>query len=78
MKTYWKTFYHGTSTANAKIIMKEGFKRGTFFATHLEDAIGYGGMHVFQVSIHLGYDHTYWEYVSSNRIPVRQIVKIYI
>ena len=77
-KLYWKTFYHGTNKDNAKIIKKNGFKRGTFFSTHLEDAVGYGGSYVFQVSIKLDYDHIYWEYVSRRKIPARQIVKLTI
>jgi hypothetical protein len=74
---YWKKFYHGTDKKTAAIILKEGFKRGTFFANHLEDAVHYGGTHVFAVSIKLPYDHTYWEYVSTNRIPARQIVDLH-
>lgn len=79
---YWKMFYHGTNKATASKIIKEGFKRGSYFSTHLEDAIKFGkadetvGVFVFQVSIKLPYDHTYWEYVTTNKIPARQIVKL--
>jgi len=73
---YWKKFYHGTDKRTAGIIMKNGFKRGTFFSTHLEDAVGYGGKYVFEVSIKLPYDHLYWEYVSNKKIPARQIMKL--
>jgi len=31
--------YHGTSRRNALSIIKTGFRKGTFFAKHLEDAI---------------------------------------
>lgn len=42
--------YHGTNQVNAKGILKDGFKKDTYFAIHLEDAIGYGGVYVFEVA----------------------------
>ncbi len=41
--------YHGTNKANAMRILKTGFNKNTYFACHLEDAIGYGGAYVFEV-----------------------------
>lgn len=41
--------FHGTNKKNAYKILKEGFKKGTFFAKHLEDAICFGGKYVFEV-----------------------------
>lgn len=41
--------YHGTNKTAAFKILKNGFKEGTYFAVHLEDAIGYGGLYVFEV-----------------------------
>jgi len=76
-KTYWKKYYHGTDKKTADLIMKNGFKRGSFFATHMEDAVGYGGNYVFEVSIRLPYDHTYWEYVTPVKIPARQIMRLF-
>lgn len=75
-KIYWKKFYHGTDKKTAGTILKDGFKRGTYFAIHLEDSVKFGGKYVFEVSIRLDYDHTYWEYVSSNKIPARQIMRL--
>ena len=75
-KLYWKTMYHGTNKKGADIIMKDGFKRGTFFSNHLENAIYMGGPYVFQVSMRLPYDHTYWEYVSKNKIRANRIVRL--
>jgi hypothetical protein len=43
--------YHGTTEANAKKILKHGFKPDTFFATHLEHALGYGGNYIFEVAV---------------------------
>jgi len=44
-----KICYHGTTEKNANKILKDGFKSGTYFAMHLEDAIGFGGDYVFEV-----------------------------
>lgn len=41
--------YHGTNKKNAGGILKEGFRKGTWFALHLESALGYGGRNVFEV-----------------------------
>jgi len=41
--------YHGTSEENARSILCQGFRDGTWFAANLQDAIGFGGLHVFQV-----------------------------
>jgi len=42
--------YHGTNWVNAKKILAGGFKEGTYFSIHLEDALGYGGGCVFEVA----------------------------
>ncbi len=45
-----KICYHGTTDeAHAESILTEGFLVGTYFARHLEDALGFGGPHVFGV-----------------------------
>jgi len=41
--------FHGTDSANVPHIRREGFREGTFFAKHLEDALEFGGRWVFQV-----------------------------
>ena len=41
--------FHGTDSANAMKIRRDGFNKGTFFAKHLEDAFEFGGMWVFEV-----------------------------
>lgn len=45
-----RIWYHGTSEANAESIMREGFRRGTYFGECLADALGYGGPYVFEVA----------------------------
>ena len=41
--------YHGTNEENAKLILENGFRPGTYFAYHLEDALAFGGKYVFRV-----------------------------
>ena len=41
--------YHGTNRKNAASIKREGFKRKTYFARHMEDALEFGGKHIFAV-----------------------------
>lgn len=41
--------YHGTNKENAKLILENGFRSGTYFAHHLEDALAFGGKYVFRV-----------------------------
>ena len=41
--------YHGTDECAARKIFTHGFKRGTYFASHLEDALLFGGAYVFRV-----------------------------
>lgn len=41
--------YHGTNEENAKLILETGFRPGTYFAHHLEDALAFGGKYVFRV-----------------------------
>lgn len=44
--------YHGTpNKRTADRILRVGFPEGTFFANHLEDAIGMGGPWVFTVVV---------------------------
>lgn len=46
-----KIWFHGTNKANAESILKEGFRPDTWFAAHLEDALAFGGNHVFEVAL---------------------------
>ena len=41
--------YHGTNKEAAESILKEGFRAGTWFAANLQDALGFGGKHIFRV-----------------------------
>jgi hypothetical protein len=42
-------WFHGTIEENVESILQEGFRIGTYFARHLENAIHMGGEYVFEV-----------------------------
>lgn len=64
--------YHGTNEVNAKSILKRGFLPNTYFAAHLEDAIWYGGKHVFEVAFHEAPDK--WQFVCTEKVEASMIV----
>jgi len=67
--SFW---YHGTNKKTADIILKKGFKFGTYFANHLETALVQGGPYVFW--IWFDKDPTkYWEYISAKNIHKNKI-----
>ncbi len=41
--------YHGTNEENSKLIIENGFRKGTYFAYHLENSLAFGGKYVFMV-----------------------------
>jgi hypothetical protein len=63
--------YHGTTEANAKAILSEGFRDGTWFAANLQDALGYGGLHVFEVVFD---EVPAWQF-TSNPVSTGRIVR---
>ena len=69
--------YHGTSHVGLKKIRKFGFRPGTHFARHLEDALEFGGPVVLQVvfddSLHHG---DYWQFTNYNIVKPERIVSI--
>ena len=69
-----KICYHGTSEENAQSILENGFNPDSWFARHLEDAIGFGGPWVFQVCFE---DHPIlkeWQFHHLEPVPIEQIV----
>jgi len=67
--------YHGTNAKNAAEIMEKGFNVGTYFALHLEDALGYGGNHILQIVFPCKeIKRVYWQFTISERIPADMIV----
>lgn len=69
--------YHGTNEANAKKILKHGFKIGTYFATHLEDSLGFGGNYVFEVAFpSSAIPKGTWQFTTVQQLPPRLIVQL--
>jgi hypothetical protein len=67
--------YHGTNARAAAEIVKHGFERGTHFAAHLEDALGYGGDHLFEVMFPTdGVPPDRWQFTIGRRLPASRIV----
>ena len=70
--------YHGTDERGAVSILREGFDEGTYFALHLEDALGYGGTHVFGVTFDEKKLPPNWQFTSRGQIPPTSIVHYHI
>lgn len=71
---FLKICYHGTDWFHAACILREGFREGTYFAKHLEDAIEYGGPCVFGVAFGAAELPPHWQFVARGRIPASRIV----
>ncbi len=69
-------WYHGTSKENADSILKSGFRAGTYFAKHLEDAVGYGGPYVFEVVLYFPGENPPWQHKSGDPVPSDQIFSL--
>lgn len=54
--------YHGTSKENAEKILRDGFKKYTYFAKNLRDAIGFGGGYVFEVVLKHNHNPEWFEH----------------
>ena len=61
--------YHGTTKENAKKIMDIGFKKNTWFALHLEDALEFGGEYVFRV-LFTDIVSQLWQFKANEKIPM--------
>lgn len=69
-------YYHGTNSKNAKKILKEGFKVGTYFTWDLHSALVMGGNHIFGVYFHNKDIKDYWEWIS-NKIIISDKILYY-
>ena len=71
-----KICYHGTSEENVIGILRYGFRKGTYFAQHLENAVHMGGPHVFGVA----FDGTklgsppHWQFILGEAVSPGSIV----
>ncbi len=70
-----KVWYHGTTLDKAVLIMKKGFKRETWFARHMEDALEFGGPCIFAVNVTFAKTPMKWQACCSNPIPPTAIRK---
>ncbi len=70
--------YHGTNEKAAQLILKEGFKPDTWFARHLEDAVGYGGSHIFEVRFNVNGLPSNWQFHDLEWVSADRIVAYYI
>ncbi len=73
--------FHGTDEGNAANIRTEGFRIGTYFALHLEDALEFGGPFVFFVRFDEGkFNHgdpgDEWQFHVRELIPPDKIWKL--
>jgi len=69
--------WHGTSAENAKAILHRGFRPGTYFARHLEDAVGYGGAYVFEVTFPRNFVEQFgWQFTNDKPVPASRIVSL--
>lgn len=66
--------YHGTDPCNFDSIMREGFRYDTWFAAHLEDAIAFGGLLVFEVAFDDPPDG--WQFHCPFVVRADQIVRV--
>ena len=66
-------YFHGTNKHNAEIILEKGFKKGTYFAKHLESSLIMGGKYIFWV--YFKEDPTdNWQYISDKHISIKNIL----
>ena len=73
---YERYSYHGTTKKNAEKIKKEGFKKGTWFALHLEDALEFGGEYVFRIGFNDTVSQYYWQFQTLEKISPGRIISL--
>ncbi len=54
--------------------MEGGFKKNTWFALHLEDALEFGGEYVFRVGFNDLVSQYYWQFKTIEKIPISKRV----
>jgi hypothetical protein len=67
-------YYHGTTEENAQLILKKGFRKGTYFTWDLHSALVMGGMWVFAVYFEDKDPSKYWEYIIPKPIKKDKIL----
>lgn len=70
-------WYHGTTKQNAQSILKNGFKKHTYFTWDLAAALTMGGDYVFAVFFPGKDTSTYWEIITTRKILPSKILHCY-
>lgn len=70
-----KIKFHGTNKINALKIIKNGFLKGTQFASHLEDSLEFGGSWVFMVKFPNNTTDS-WQFVCKRKINPKRIFRL--
>lgn len=74
-----KIWYHGTtSKRKAASIRRTGFRAGSWFARHMEDAVKFGGKYVFSVRVRFDRTPLRWQVQCINEIPASAIDSLHI
>lgn len=72
--------FHGTNLRGALGISRHGFKLGTYFARHAEDALEFGGSIVFHVTFEEWEDDRdaddQWQWREPEVVPFDRVVRI--
>jgi hypothetical protein len=69
--------YHGTDGPTAETIRQEGFQKYTYFARHLEDALGFGGLVIFEVAFVTSEIEQFgWQFKAAERVMPDRIVRV--
>ena len=66
--------YHGTTEKNAVLIEKVGFIAWTYFAKHLEDAVEFGGNHIFEVMFKNNEIPDNWQFRLPKCVSLKNII----
>lgn len=70
--------YHGTDAEAAEKIREEGFRLYTYFARNLENAVGYGGQHIFEVMFETAEIEMFgWQFKAPEQVMPDRIVRHY-
>ena len=70
--------YHGTNKISASSICKEGFNADTWFATHMEDALKFGGPYIFGVDFKYDPVLEDWQFHHLKPILSSKILFLYV
>jgi len=72
-----KICYHGTNKKGYNGILEKGyFDKYTYFAAHLEDALGFGGKYIFEVCFFSNKVPSHWQFIVKKKYSIKNIVRI--